>query len=169
MSRNTNRAQNFPRAGSRPFHNMAWVIPQSQKNRTFTIFILQTKIAFYCGDVSLGSKLLTLLHKMTDMLDDKRMTAHQNKSDVRSFCYIAQFTHLIFVNCANTKRENNLQLRLQERLRCFILVVENKTTAVREGCRPHEPAQVIRPPTQRLMSHRTLSISFYSCFGKTGN
>ena len=131
------------------YYNIAWVIPQSQKNRTFTIFILQTKIAFYCGGVSLGSKLLTLLHKMTDMLDDKRMTAHQNKSDVRSFCYIAQFTHLIFVDCANTKRENTLQLRLQERLRCFILVVENKTTAVREGCRPHEPAQVRTPPTQR--------------------
>lgn len=124
------------------YYNIAWVIPQSQKNRTFTIFILQTKIAFYCGDVSLGSKLLTLLHKMTDMLDDKRMTAHQNKSDVRSFCYIAQFTHLIFVDCANAKRENNLQLRLQERLRCFILVVENKTTAAYGSCSSHRPAQV---------------------------
>ena len=48
-------------------------------------------------------------------------------------------------------------------------VHENKTTAVRGDGNPHEPAQVIRPPTQRLMSHRTLSISFYSCFGKTGN
>ena len=86
---------------------------------------------------------------MTDMLDDKRMTAHQNKSDVRSFCYIAQFANLIFVNYADTKHENKLQLRLQVGLRCFILVVENKTTAVREGCRPHEPAQVRTPPTQR--------------------
>ena len=145
------------------------MIPQSQKNRTFTIFILQTKIAFYCGDVSLGSKLLTLLHKMTDMLDDKRMTAHQNKSDVRSFCYIAQFTHLIFINCANTKRENTLQLRLQERLRCFILVVENKTTAVREGCRPHEPAQVSEHLHNGMTPHRTLSIPVCMDFGKTGN
>ena len=28
-------------------------------------------------------------------------------------------------------------------------VHENKTTAVREGCRPHEPAQVSTAPTQR--------------------
>ena len=103
------------------YYNIAWVIPQSQKNRTFTIFILQTKIAFYCGDVSLGSKLLTLLHKMTDMLDDKRMTAHPSKSDVRPFCYIAQFAHLIFVDYADAKHENKLQHRLQRHLRCFIL------------------------------------------------
>ena len=98
------------------YYNIAWVIPQSQKNRTFTIFILQTKIAFYCGDVSLGSKLLTLLHKMTDMLDDKRMTAHPSKSDVRPFRYIVQFVHLIFVDYANTKHENKLQHRLQRHL-----------------------------------------------------
>ena len=48
-------------------------------------------------------------------------------------------------------------------------VHENKTTAVREGCRPHEPAQVISPPTQRRMSHRATSIPFCSSFGKTGN
>ena len=47
-------------------------------------------------------------------------------------------------------------------------VHENKTTAVREGCRPHEPAQVISPPTQRLMSHRTTSIPFYRSFDKLG-
>ena len=103
------------------YYNIAWVIPQSQKNRTFTIFILQTKIAFYCGDVSLGSKLLTLLHKMTDLLDDKCMTAHPSKSDVRSFRYIVQFAHLIFVDYADTKHENKLQHRLQRHLRCFIL------------------------------------------------
>jgi len=103
------------------YYNIAWVIPQSQKNRTFTIFILQTKIAFYCGDVSLGSKLLTLLHKMTDMLDDKRMTAYPSKSDVRSFRYIVQFAHLIFVDYADTKHENKLQHRLQRHLRCLIL------------------------------------------------
>ena len=105
------------------YYNIAWVIPQSQKNRTFTIFILQTKIAFYCGDVSLGSKLLTLLHKMTDMLDDKRMTAHPSKSDVRPFRYIVQFAHLIFVDYADTKHENKLQHRLQVGLRCFILEI----------------------------------------------
>ena len=71
--------------------------------------------------MSLGSKLLTLLHKMTDMLDDKRMTAHPSKSDVRPFCYIAQFVYLIFIDYADTKHKNNLQLRLQVRLRCFIL------------------------------------------------
>ena len=131
------------------YYNIAWVIPQSQKNRTFTIFILQTKIAFYCGDVSLGSKLLTLLHKMTDMLDDKRMTAHQNKSDVRSFHHIVQFVHLIFVDYADTKHENNLQHRLQVGLRCFILVVENKTTAAYGSANSHRPAQVRTPPTQR--------------------
>ena len=98
------------------YYNIAWVIPQSQKNRTFTIFILQTKIAFYCGDVPLGSKLLTLLHKMTDMLDDKRMTALPSKSDVRSFRYIVQFCCFKFVYYSDTKRENKLHLRLQQRL-----------------------------------------------------
>ena len=76
------------------YYNIAWVIPQSQKNRTFTIFILQTKIAFYCGDVLLGSKLLTLLHKMTDMLDAKRIAAHQNKSDVRLFDILYNYSCL---------------------------------------------------------------------------
>ena len=47
-------------------------------------------------------------------------------------------------------------------------VHENKTTAVREGCRPHEPAQVRTPPTHRQMPHRKTSIPFCSCFGKTG-
>ena len=47
-------------------------------------------------------------------------------------------------------------------------VHENKTTAVREGCRPHEPAQVTFPPTQRLTSHRTTSIPFYRSFDKLG-
>ena len=47
-------------------------------------------------------------------------------------------------------------------------VHENKTTAAYGSANSHRPAQVSTAPTQRLTSHRTLSISFYSCFGKTG-
>ena len=104
------------------YYNIAWVIPKSQKKRTFTIFLFcKRKIAFYCGDVALGSKLFTLLHKMADRVDAKRMATHPRKSDVRPIGHIVQFYCLIFVYYSNAKRENKLQLRLQERLRCFIL------------------------------------------------
>ena len=145
------------------------MIPQSQKNRTFTIFILQTKIAFYCGDVSLGSKLLTLLHKMTDMLDDKRMTAHPSKSDVRPFRYIVQFAHLIFVDYADTKHEISCNIGCSGTCGALYWVHENKTTAAYGSANSHRPAQVTFPPTQRLTSHRATSIPFCSSFGKTGN
>ena len=46
-----------------------------------------------------------------------------------SFADIARFCIIIFVDYANAKCKNNLQHRLQVGLRCFILVVENKTTA----------------------------------------
>ena len=68
----------------------------------------------------------------------------------------------------NTKYKNKLQLRLKRRLGCFILVLENKTTAVREGCRPHEPAQVSEHLHNGMTPHRKTSIPFYRSFDKLG-
>ena len=48
-------------------------------------------------------------------------------------------------------------------------VHENKTTAVREGCRPHEPAQVSGHLHNGMTPHHTLSIPVCMDFGKTGN
>lgn len=50
-------------------------------------------------------------------------------SKLSFFADIAQFYIIIFIDYANAECKNNLQHRLQVGLRCFILVVENKTTA----------------------------------------
>lgn len=70
------------------------------------------------------------LHALCQMDFDARCqipVIHEQQTEF--FVDIAQFYIIIFVDYANEKCKNNLQHRLQVGLRCFILVVENKTTA----------------------------------------
>ena len=95
------------------------------------------------------------LHALCQMDFDARCqipVIHELQTEF--FADIAQFYIIIFVYYANTKCKNNLQLRLQRHLRCFILVVENKTTAVAGSWRSLQPAQVVSAPTQRTNPHR---------------